>query len=126
MLLQPGIPQHLHRHQLVDQRRSCGTGDSVLWFTDVPGGSSFKYHCFCNTSMLMLLEDFRYDIFELKGDIKVEAMLDSHCSSGNVLLKLYANFFDVEEVGLSSTKVLPNLYPEHKKKVQQHDFEARK
>ncbi|KAH1108191.1 hypothetical protein J1N35_011959 [Gossypium stocksii] len=40
----------------------------------------------------------------------VEGILDTHCSSGNVILELYALFVDVEEGGLSLTTVLINLF----------------
>ncbi|KAH1091222.1 hypothetical protein J1N35_018479 [Gossypium stocksii] len=38
----------------------------------------------------------RYDTFQLKSNMDVEAMLDKHCSSGNIILKLYAQFVNVK------------------------------
>ncbi|KAH1038703.1 hypothetical protein J1N35_040446 [Gossypium stocksii] len=65
---------------------------------------------------LMLMNLDRYDNFEVKGDTNVELMLDIHCSTGNVILELYAQFVDVEEGGLSLKTVPVNLFQEQEVK----------
>ncbi|KAH1046408.1 hypothetical protein J1N35_037192 [Gossypium stocksii] len=74
------------------------------------------------------MNPIRYDTFELKGNIDVELMLDTHCSNRNATLELYAQFADVEEGGLSSITIPsrlvanPNTKPLTRRSVSTFDF----
>lgn len=56
----------------------------------------------------MSLNLIRYDIFEITEDIKLETVIDSHYSNGNVILELYAHFIDVDKCGPSARIFSPN------------------
>ncbi|KAH1098510.1 hypothetical protein J1N35_015431 [Gossypium stocksii] len=51
----------------------------------------------------------------IKRDNDLEQVIDSHCSSGNIVLELYADFVEKEKYGLSSrTPYPPNPTPDEK------------
>ncbi|KAH1130461.1 hypothetical protein J1N35_001839 [Gossypium stocksii] len=59
-------------------------------------------------NQIITLKELRYEIFEIVRDIELETMIQSHYSSGNVVLELYAHFVDVDECDLGLRKFLPN------------------
>lgn len=60
------------------------------------------------------MDPVRYEIFELKGNMKIEAVLEMHYSSGSSILDLFVKFVDVNEGGLSLTIISINVGMEHK------------
>lgn len=69
-------------------------------------GSSWRRILNLKCRYLASLDLFKYELFHVTGDTELEAVLDSHCSSSNAILKLYVKFREVDEAGSSSTNVL--------------------
>ncbi|KAH1072509.1 hypothetical protein J1N35_024837, partial [Gossypium stocksii] len=72
------------------------------------GGSSWERILSLKCRYLALLNPFNYELFDAKGELELEAILDSHCSSRNAIVDLYVGFFKVDRVGPSSTNVAAN------------------
>ncbi|KAH1072007.1 hypothetical protein J1N35_024335 [Gossypium stocksii] len=51
---------------------------------------------------------FKYELFNVKGELELEAVINSHCLSGNAIMELYVEFVKVDGFGPSLTNVAAN------------------
>ncbi|KAH1106598.1 hypothetical protein J1N35_010366 [Gossypium stocksii] len=57
----------------------------------------------------VLLDPFKYKLFDVKDEIELEAIVDLHYLSGNAILELYIEFVEVDRVGQSSANIPTNV-----------------
>lgn len=44
---------------------------------------------------------FKYKLFNVKGELKLEAVISLHCSSENAIMELYVEFVEIDRAGPS-------------------------
>ncbi|KAH1082594.1 hypothetical protein J1N35_022355 [Gossypium stocksii] len=58
--------------------------------------------------MGILVAHFKYELFDVKGELELEAVISWHCSSKNAVMQLYLDFFEADGAHPSSTTVATN------------------
>ncbi|KAH1121307.1 hypothetical protein J1N35_004467, partial [Gossypium stocksii] len=65
---------------------------------------------------------FKYELFDVKIELELEAVISSHCLNRNVVIKLYVEFAEVDGAGLSSATVAANVGIEAEAKIPTTSF----